>query len=487
LRAALALRSESPASGRMLSPEGPVGKNDVGFRTYFSYSYRPEGRAINKHFWRLFAEKGYFFSVDPKSKDISVPYLESLMRGSHCLVAVVTYREEKPELFCSPFILFEYGMAVQARKPGLVSIDKQANVSCVPTRSDIVVERFDANRYGDNDYTTLFESRIADLTTRPSGYGDPDLSRSNKVGLVLSAPDVDTYWENCRARINRCIALGGFSDHIKDVSLHRRRSHEYALQLDDSEVINVDIDASRSYSWPFPYIYGPFIPTIKLYRLREGETPADARIPGLLLGIQSCSQQEAIAFWRHEDDLLEQIHYHLCQLKSERTEFSSDPAGNHCFASISRRPASVFVSNAASANLVAAELTKQFRAQNIQYFHYTEDAATRTEENLTSALQNRVQQSEIVVALINDDFAKSDWCRKEIEQALTGRSRVVLPYLLTDQVPDYLGHMQAQFLHARDVTRIVKDVNERLREPAQEILDTTRPRDERVNITLAMG
>ena len=458
----------------------------MAFRTYFSHSYRSNDRSINKHFWRLFAEQGYFFSVDPKSKDISVSYLESLMRGSQCFVSVVTYRAETPALLCSPFIMFEYGMAVQAKKPGLVFIDKRINVSRFPACSDIVVERFDANGYGDKEYTARIESHIADLTKRLSGYGDPDLSRSNKVGLLLNTRDVDTYSDEIRERIKGSVEHYGYSNHIEDVRLDCRHPHEYALQLDDFELIIVDIDVRRRFSWLFPYIYGRFIPTIKLYRLEEGETPSDAHIPQLLKGIQSDSQHESVVFWRHEDDLIKQIHYHMARLKSDRIEFRSRQGGDRYFDSIGRRPASVFISNAATANPVAAKLIKKFRAQNIQYFHYTEDDAIRTGDNWRNALQNQVSQSEIVVALIDEDFAKSKWCMMELDLARECDGLTILPYVLTDQVPEFLEYTQARLLHNGDVTRIVNDVDKRLREPAREIVDATLPQDERMKITFAI-
>ena len=80
-----------------------------------------------------------------------------------------------------------------------------------------------------------------------------------------------------------------------------------------------------------------------------------------------------------------------------------------------------------------------------------------------------MQQSEIVVAPLIGIFAESDWCRMEFDVARERDDLVILPYLLIDQVPKFLGHIQARFLLDRDVTDIVKDVDERLRDPVKAV------------------
>ncbi len=62
---------------------------------YFSHSYRKEDRQVNRYFWKLFNDEGFFFTIDPKSTAFIIPQLERMMRFSHCFIAVVTHRLQK--------------------------------------------------------------------------------------------------------------------------------------------------------------------------------------------------------------------------------------------------------------------------------------------------------------------------------------------------------------------------------------------------------
>jgi hypothetical protein len=83
--------------------------------TYFSHSYRLEDQALNQKFWRVFSEAGFSFFVDPPSDSTIHTYLERMMGRCSAFVAVVNRRLDVSRFFCSRFILFEYGLSIQAR------------------------------------------------------------------------------------------------------------------------------------------------------------------------------------------------------------------------------------------------------------------------------------------------------------------------------------------------------------------------------------
>src|SRR5262245_54206951 len=93
--------------------------------TYFSHSYRLGDQKLNQTFWRLFAEAGFSFFVDPPSDTTSHTHLERMMGKCSAFVAVVSYRPEVSRVNCSPFILYEFGLAIQARRPRLLLIDSR--------------------------------------------------------------------------------------------------------------------------------------------------------------------------------------------------------------------------------------------------------------------------------------------------------------------------------------------------------------------------
>ena len=92
--------------------------------TYFSHSYRLDDQDLNKKFWRLFAEANFSFFVDPPSDTTIHTHLERMMGRCSAFVAVVNRREDVGRFHCSRFILYEYGLAIQARRPRLLLIDK---------------------------------------------------------------------------------------------------------------------------------------------------------------------------------------------------------------------------------------------------------------------------------------------------------------------------------------------------------------------------
>jgi hypothetical protein len=89
--------------------------------TYLSHSYRAEDRKLNHYFWELLWQGGFLVQVDPRSDDpraniFSIPYLELMMQRSACFVAVIPLRQEQLRDRCSPYILWEYGLAVQSKE-----------------------------------------------------------------------------------------------------------------------------------------------------------------------------------------------------------------------------------------------------------------------------------------------------------------------------------------------------------------------------------
>src|SRR5690348_16634140 len=105
--------------------------------TYFSHSYRPGDRDLNASFLRYFWDNGFAFAVDPGSKPLSTTQLEVMMRFSAAFVAVVTVRDT-PRYLCSPYIVYEYGLAVQADKPRLVIAERGVPAKYFPESAHTV-------------------------------------------------------------------------------------------------------------------------------------------------------------------------------------------------------------------------------------------------------------------------------------------------------------------------------------------------------------
>ena len=107
---------------------------------YFSHSYRRDDRDVNDHFWRAFYDAGFSFTVDPVSPSLYTTTLELAMARSVGFVSVVPFRQAEERYQCSPFILYEYGLAVQTHQPRLVLRDKRVPPRYFRARDTVEVE-----------------------------------------------------------------------------------------------------------------------------------------------------------------------------------------------------------------------------------------------------------------------------------------------------------------------------------------------------------
>ena len=109
---------------------------------YWAHSYREEDAPINKYFGLLIEEgEGIIVNFDPPSKSVNGAKLEGNLRSCDGMVAVLSWRATGP----SPFILFEIGMCLRARKPLLVYIDDRLPDGLVPRR--VLQRRYSSRTY----------------------------------------------------------------------------------------------------------------------------------------------------------------------------------------------------------------------------------------------------------------------------------------------------------------------------------------------------
>ncbi len=108
---------------------------------YWAHSYRPEDARINKHFGNLIEAAGFIVNFDPPSPDVNQSKLEHNLRSCDGMVAVLTWRPTGP----SPYILYEIGLSLRARKPIAVFLDDRLAGNIVPPR--VLQRRFSHRTY----------------------------------------------------------------------------------------------------------------------------------------------------------------------------------------------------------------------------------------------------------------------------------------------------------------------------------------------------
>jgi hypothetical protein len=156
---------------------------------YWAHSYREEDAGINRHFGVLIEQAGRMIvNFDPPSRSVNASKLLQNLRSCDGMVAVLTWREGGP----SPYILFEIGLALRARKPVVVFVDERVSGGLLPAR--IMQQRF-----SHRTYFRQVREHVHSLNILKSYMGDPPPSRyqpsteQSGCGVIgLSALDAAT-------------------------------------------------------------------------------------------------------------------------------------------------------------------------------------------------------------------------------------------------------------------------------------------------------
>jgi nucleoside phosphorylase len=436
--------------------------------TYFSHSYRPGDREVNLHFHKLFWEQGFAFTVDPKSGRLALAQLELMMQRSACFVAVAPYRPEQEQFKTSPFVVYEYGLALQAQKPRFVFVESgvagrffEESHRCVFRRDDLP----------DDAHTDLHRwiEQLRDMSRPYIRSTDRTLG---SVGLVLPQSGVYT---QARAAIRDLLRNAGYA--VEEVSYEPADAFELVLQADRHDFIVIDVGAPEIPVWLHPLLSGRFIPMVRLVQ-RDHVRDAEALLAPVLGGhaIRSvANQDEPMLPFSTVEELVLQLEAEIDKLQGPRRQFRTLSEGLGYFHSLGRFiDGSIFVSNAGPENELARDLGRLLDINNIPFFHYVYKNTIEIGSDWSARLREKLASSRLFVPLVTRAYWNSPWCRDEFEIASELRAQGqlhVYPYFLEDpaQCGGPLGYTQGRVLAglARDeqLHRIVGDVDNFLTEP----------------------
>jgi len=439
---------------------------------YFSHSYKAEDREVNSFFWELFSDAGYFFTVDPKSNVFSIPYLESMMLRSNCFVAVIP-RRPASVLGCSPYILFEYGLAKEAQKPLLVFVEQDVNSEWFERDSKRVIP---FNRQRLKSHRDDFKDAIEDLAQRVRGEPNPDTRLRRPCGLLIQSGGAtqQVYTPEVVQRLDT--ELRKYGRRLKVVPIDFDASFLFSLQLDEYDFLLTDVRDSLHVPWLSGYILGRAMPTIKVCHLQTGEQPESVVLPAIIARHKPQGTTEtAVEYWRDIDELLQRVGVHVSKFNNERIEFHSKDAGVRYFSRAGRSDTGVFVSNAGISNPLAHELIAELQRESINFFHYQVKDAIPTGDRWLQKLEAEIEGAGLFLALVTMEYLQSPWCLYELQiarkRAAEGKLKI-LPYILDKAVWPMLAAAGLGEFQARDCTQqepaaaiaeIIRDLDRELR------------------------
>jgi nucleoside phosphorylase len=432
--------------------------------TYFSHSYWAQDRDINKFFWELFWQQGFSFTVDPESDTTSIPHLELMMRWSACFVAVVTHRPAQPFYKSSPFIAYEYGLAVRAQKPRLVFLETGVPNQYFSEAS--VTAAFDRRRL--DDRRGEFADLIEELAAKSRAYSSLGDRPRGPAGLML--PPTRAYRQT-RDAIGKLLKAAGHGP--REVGLSFDNSFEFALELDACDFVVLDVGSRQVPSWIYPFLQGRFIPVIRL--LYQDATGRRGKFSSLLDDDDALQQagvnNELFIRWSTPDELKAKLERQVEKLFQPREPFRSEEEGRDYFNKLGRRHVSMFISNAGPDNEFASRLVRALQLANIKPFHYVYQNPFELGRDWRDCLQANLQSTQLFVPLISRAYWDSDWCKQEYETAERLRKRSMLtiyPYFLDDMegpvVPPQ-GRRLWEMQPHEQIPRIVEDIDDYLTAP----------------------
>jgi hypothetical protein len=438
---------------------GAVARANLKIPTYFSHSCRPEDRAINLHFWKLFWSAGFAFTVDPRPDRLSIPHVELILRRCPCFVAVVTHRPEVDRYRTSPYFVFEYGLAVQANKPRLVFLERAVARHHYEESSRFV---FDRGAIAGHDRRYL--GAIRQLHRAGAAQVPRDDARRGSVGLLL--PRAAAYREATPAIVDVLRQAG-----YEVVTVHHDvpNPHELVLEVDRHDFLVADVGDGALPRWLVPLLYGRFVPMVRLLH----HEPAGRRRPPskLVLGHAVelvAHSDELVIRWTRVDELVPRLQSEVAGLGlPPRAELRTFEQGVGYLTSLGRSAdASAFVSNAGAQNGFAGHLCRRLATDHVRFFHYIFGNSIELGTPWPDGLEERLRASKLFVALITRSYWESPVCQHEfsIAEELSRRGLLrILPYFLDEARQDHGTRLQGRSLCGlaldRQLEQIARDVD----------------------------
>lgn len=445
-------------------------------QAYFSHSYRADDRSVNLFFWKLFSQEGFFFTVDPKSERLVVPHLELMMRYSDCFIAVVTKRHEyiskvgkfdlpEPQLIWthSPYVALENYLAELAEKPRLIFIENGLDAHTFGELGEVhIFERTTLEKK-----EKFFREVVHDFSGKVRAYmayKQLVFTPLGKAGILIDTYPENIYSDELISDIKSVLSTGGYSTEL--ISPHFDKAQEFIRQISHLDLIISEINQPQITETALSIIQAKAIPSIRIAKTEK--TKNTINLPDIIADYQ-VGDIEPVIFWQKKDELLLELLLYLSKFQQTRTLLDTFEQGRRYFLSAGRKPAKVFISNPHSHNSLALELVKGFQTVNIGFFQYQSSLTIGTAWK--DELEKELYECQIFVALINDDYHKSEWCQYELKVAFErwkNKEVEILPYIFSStRLPDLIkDHVQCAFVHNINneeiVTQIVNTIDEYL-------------------------
>jgi hypothetical protein len=445
------------------------------YRLYFSHSYDPEHLRFNEHLWKLLMSVGFHAWIDsgrdvvPGSnagqsgarRPMDISFNEWMMSQCDGFVAIVPKRRK------STYQVLEYQTAIRMGVPRLVALEQGGTFNAfdselVPyptswrlfwldqTQSTLVTRI--------EEFAELVRSyKAMDEVIRTIGHWrTPQNSGQFKVALLPPRAD-DSDWQELQRALQESDEVSWTLLSPANISIERK------LLDEKFDLLVVDVGPSGTPQEALGYIHALGIPQIRLCRVRDREevqslgryldatkgrkrrfvyeqySPdalAQPALPRFLDGLQLDQQMQPVTFWATPSQAVDHIRDTTQLILTFRSGLPPEEGGiteaidtrqsaKRYFDQYWQRAGRGFVflsfAGQGGATKLADRLAQILRFHNLRCFHYRDkdsssDGRLESGEDLIKGLELRINQADIVVYLIEENFIASEYCRSELAQ-----------------------------------------------------------------------
>ena len=333
----------------------------------------------------------------------------------------------------SRYFRLELDMAIRARKPGIVFVDRRYG-SLLQPPSDIECLGYDAQEIALSARSPSWPNLRArvgrfwrDLRPQLDGRPLDAPFQEGRVGVVFgrhAGLNAARVAEDAAARLGldpvRLPAMLGIS------CLNELRRCDWVI----TDVTDPAIEAMTA------FLHGQFVPVLRTRR-RAGQAPASAT-EDVLFGDLSVGYRKDVTLWSTRAELRDSLRERLNVITQPAVLIGDEKAAITYFGSAAKRKEFVFLSyakeDAAAAGQFAAALKQRFQ----EVFDYHDIGSLPVGEYWQEQLARKLSAAAVGVILLSEHYARSPYCREEsfhLHDSFLNKRAKLLPVKLDEAVP----------------------------------------------------
>jgi len=302
---------------------------------------------------------------------------------------------------------------------------------------------------------------------------------TSKAGVLIQASqDADGYSPETIELIEDLLRSG--INHSAETISPRvdRGLQKFIRNLSQFDLVIVDICDPNMTPEVLAIIQTKAIPCVRLAKAGSPEAIEKIKTKGILRDYFIESDSPLI-IWNDVEELKDKLEVYLNKFnqEQERIFYKTYQAGFRYFKGAGRRPANIFISNPASLQPVASKLSKQLDDVGIEdHFQYRTKSSIEVGTLWKEELEKLLKNCNIFIALINDDYQKSENCLNELRIAVQRQKEGVIIqayHCAGNTMPELLRDVQyedVRFSSEDEIAALItRDVEKELDKPETSI------------------